>query len=87
LKTGRRQAFFFREAKRAKYCKNSKKLLFRHFCSFLPFSPAQNYSENVGKAEALQVLNYLKRHSAGHLGLIITRNGADDACMATISEH
>jgi hypothetical protein len=48
---------------------------------------AKNYSENVGKAEALQVPNYLKRHGAGHLGLIITRNGADDACLATIREH
>ena len=58
----------------------------RYAADFI-IADAKNYSENVGKTEALQVLNYLKRHGAGHLGLIITRNGADDACMATIREQ
>lgn len=48
---------------------------------------AKNYSELVGKQEALQVLNYLKVHGAGMLGLIITRYGADVACGATMREQ
>jgi hypothetical protein len=48
---------------------------------------AKNYSEEVRKPDALQVLNYLKRHGAGQLGLIVSRKGADDGCMATIREH
>lgn len=48
---------------------------------------AKNYTEQIGKSEALQVLNYLKLHGAGHLGLIVTRKGADNACMAVIREQ
>lgn len=48
---------------------------------------AKNHSGEVGKAEALQILNYLKRHGAGLLGVLITRVGADDSCMHTIREH
>lgn len=48
---------------------------------------AKNYSEQVGKSEALQVLNYLKPHGSGHLGLIVTRKGADNACMTVIREQ
>jgi hypothetical protein len=48
---------------------------------------AKNYSTEVGKPEALQVLNYLKRHGAGQLGLIVTRRGADIGCLETIREQ
>jgi hypothetical protein len=48
---------------------------------------AKNYSNLVGKQEALQVLNYLKVHGAGMLGMIVTRHGADPACIATIREQ
>lgn len=48
---------------------------------------AKNYSDAVGKMEALQLLNYLKRHGAGLLGLIVTRQGPDEGCIVTMKEH
>ena len=48
---------------------------------------AKNYSGLVGKEDALQVLNYLKRHGAGLLGMIVTRQGADAACNVTIRDQ
>lgn len=48
---------------------------------------AKNYTEEIGKSDALQILNYLKRHGAGQLGIIVTRKGANAACMAVIREH
>lgn len=48
---------------------------------------AKNHVEPVGKAEALQVLNYLKAHGAGLLGMIVCRRGYDWSCAATLREQ
>lgn len=48
---------------------------------------AKNYSERIGKSEALQLLNYLKVHGSGNFGIIVTRHGHDDGCALTMKEH
>ncbi len=57
------------------------------YCADFIVADAKNYSSTVGKPEALQVLNYLKRHGAGLLGLIVSRFGPDGTCLHTIQEH
>jgi len=47
---------------------------------------AKNHSAPIGKMEALQVLNYLKRHGAGLLGMIVCRSGCDASCETTLRE-
>ncbi|WYX30877.1 HNH endonuclease signature motif containing protein [Achromobacter denitrificans] len=49
---------------------------------------AKNYTETVGKAEVLQIANYLKPHGAGLFGLIFSRNGGDPlGCEHTLREQ
>ena len=36
---------------------------------------AKNFKDKVGKAEVLQIANYLSDHGAGLFGLIVSRNG------------
>lgn len=57
------------------------------YCADFIVADAKNHSGEIGKSEALQVLNYLKRHGAGLLGLIVSRHGADESCLHTIREH
>jgi hypothetical protein len=48
---------------------------------------AKNHTDEVGKDEALQILNYLKEDGAGLLGIIVSRRGPDHGCQHTIREH
>ncbi len=49
---------------------------------------AKNYAGKVGKAQVLQIANYLKSHGAGLFGLIISRVGGDAAgCEHTLREQ
>jgi hypothetical protein len=48
---------------------------------------AKNYVKPVGKEEALQVANYLKLRGAGLFGIIISRQGGDDACYHILREQ
>lgn len=47
---------------------------------------AKNHTEEIGKPEALQVLNYLKCHGTGMLGMIVCRRGWDATCQSIIRE-
>jgi hypothetical protein len=47
------------------------------YCADFIVVDAKNHADCVGKTEALQVLNYLKAHGAGLLGLIVSRAGGD----------
>ncbi len=57
------------------------------YCADFIVADAKNHSSAVGKHEALQVLNYLKRHGAGLLGLVVCRLGPDASCLHTVREH
>lgn len=49
---------------------------------------AKNYSKKVGKAEILQIANYLKAHGAGLFGIICSRQGGDErGCEHTLREQ
>jgi HNH endonuclease len=57
------------------------------YCADFIVVDAKNHSSAVGKTEALQVLNYLKRHGAGLLGIIVSRLGPDASCLHTMREQ
>jgi hypothetical protein len=57
------------------------------YCADFLVVDAKNHTSTVGKVEALQIINYLKRYGAGLLGMIISRAGPDAACLHTIREH
>lgn len=57
------------------------------YCADFIVVDAKNYAEPVGKHEALQMLNYLKDHGTGLLGIIVSRVGCDSGCETTIREH
>jgi hypothetical protein len=48
---------------------------------------AKNYCGLVGKTHVLQLANYLSHHGTGLVGLIITRNGKDNAAAYTCREQ
>lgn len=47
----------------------------------------KNYKNKVKKAQILQMANYLKPHGTGMFGVIVSRQGGDAACQATIREQ
>lgn len=46
-----------------------------HYSAHFVVVDAKNYKGGVGKAEVLQIANYLSDHGAGLFGLIVSRNG------------
>lgn len=48
---------------------------------------AKNFTDDIGKGEALQILNYLKADGAGLFGLLITRKGLSEACQHALADH
>jgi hypothetical protein len=48
---------------------------------------AKNYTEEIGKEEALQILHYLKEDGAGPFGILISREGLSDACRSALANH
>jgi hypothetical protein len=57
------------------------------YCADFIVVDAKNHSAPIGKGEVLQVLNYLKRHGAGLLGIVVSRCGGDASCLHTVHEH
>ncbi|MDQ8194034.1 hypothetical protein QEH59_06340 [Coraliomargarita sp. SDUM461004] len=47
----------------------------------------KNYKNKIKKNHALQIANYLKPHGAGMFAIIVSRNGGDAGCLATIREQ
>ena len=54
------------------------------YCADFIIVDAKNHSSPVGKEEVLQVLNYLKRHGAGLLGIVVSRFGPDASCLSQL---
>jgi hypothetical protein len=48
---------------------------------------AKNYTDEVKKAEVLQLANYLSLQGPGHFGFLVTRKGADTSALATRREQ
>lgn len=48
---------------------------------------ANNYANNVGKDQVVQMANYLTRHGTGLFGIIVTRNGGDKSALAIRREQ
>jgi hypothetical protein len=48
---------------------------------------AKNYTDEIEKAEVLQLANYLSLHGPGQFGIVITRKGADHSALVTLREQ
>jgi hypothetical protein len=48
---------------------------------------AKNYTDEIGKNEALSLLHYLKEDGAGLFGILMTRKGASEACRHALANH
>lgn len=48
---------------------------------------AKNYTEEIGKEEAMQILHYLKEDGAGMFGILISRKGSSEACQHVLTTH
>jgi hypothetical protein len=48
---------------------------------------AKNFTEEIGKDEALKILHYLKEDGAGLFGILISRKGLSEACQHALANH